>query len=95
MEQAILFEAFRGELVTRDPNDEPASVLLERPSKVKRRQGKLPHEISNKHPKCTPLHPHRAGGSVRLMSSSTAHHFVHQRLQAVRASLGRIWIDSH
>jgi len=51
LDQAVLAKAFRGELVPQDPNDEPASVLLERirqerqgsaakGQKSKKRQGK-------------------------------------------------------
>jgi type I restriction enzyme S subunit len=38
VDQAVLARAFRGELVPQDPNDEPASVLLERIRKE--REGK-------------------------------------------------------
>jgi type I restriction enzyme S subunit len=49
--QAVLAKAFRGELTERDPNDEPASVLLERIREERRRKweedlrarGKDPH----------------------------------------------------
>jgi type I restriction enzyme S subunit len=45
LDQSVLAKAFRGELIPQDPNDEPASFLLERiraeradQSKVKRRR---------------------------------------------------------
>jgi type I restriction enzyme S subunit len=40
LNQSILAKAFRGELVPRDPNDEPASVLLERIKSDRVRQEK-------------------------------------------------------
>ncbi|MES0096402.1 restriction endonuclease subunit S [Mesorhizobium sp. M0019] len=42
LDAAILAKAFRGALVPQDPNDEPASVLLERIKAERRRNAKLP-----------------------------------------------------
>ncbi|MDZ4822429.1 MAG: restriction endonuclease subunit S [Flavobacteriales bacterium] len=46
--QSILVKAFRGELVPQNPNDEPASVLLERIRKDKKKQVRSPKGISRK-----------------------------------------------
>jgi hypothetical protein len=46
LDQSILGKAFRGELVPQDPNDEPASVLLERIRAQPKRQGKAPKQTS-------------------------------------------------
>jgi type I restriction enzyme S subunit len=40
LEQSTLAKAFRGELVSQDPNDEPASILLERIQKERESQQK-------------------------------------------------------
>jgi type I restriction enzyme S subunit len=40
LDQAILAKAFRGELVPQDPNDEPASALLERIRAARSAEGK-------------------------------------------------------
>lgn len=40
LEQSTLAKAFRGELVPQDPNDEPASILLERIQKERENQPK-------------------------------------------------------
>ncbi|MCA1568304.1 MAG: restriction endonuclease subunit S [Acidobacteria bacterium] len=49
LSQAILAKAFRGELVAQDPDDEPASVLLERIKAEKAETGK-PEKKKNKRP---------------------------------------------
>ncbi len=38
LESSVLYKAFRGELIPQDPNDEPASILLERIRQEKARQ---------------------------------------------------------
>jgi len=48
LEAAILAKAFRGELVPQDPNDEPASVLLER---IRARRAAEPKAKRGRRPK--------------------------------------------
>lgn len=50
LEAAILAKAFRGELVPQDPNDEPASVLLER---IRARRAAEPKAKRGRRPKLT------------------------------------------
>jgi type I restriction enzyme S subunit len=45
LDKAILAKAFRGELLPQDPNDEPASVLLER---IRAERGATAHPSSRK-----------------------------------------------
>ena len=40
--QSILAKAFRGELVTQDPNDEPASELIRRIKEKRAKMGQQP-----------------------------------------------------
>jgi type I restriction enzyme S subunit len=49
LNQAILTKAFRGELESQDPSDEPASVLLERIRAQPKRQAKAPKQTSKSH----------------------------------------------
>ena len=46
LNQSILAKAFRGELVPQDPNDKPASVLLERIKRVKTRNFASPQKAA-------------------------------------------------
>jgi type I restriction enzyme, S subunit len=45
-DQSALTKAFRGELVPQDPNDEPASVLLERIRAQRKQQSEAPKQMS-------------------------------------------------
>lgn len=51
LEQATLAKAFRGELVPQDPDDEPASVLLDRIAAEKQQTAKPPKKSRTKTPK--------------------------------------------
>jgi type I restriction enzyme S subunit len=51
LDQAILARAFRGELVSQDPDDEPASVLLER---IRKRREAEAENTDTKRTKRTP-----------------------------------------
>ncbi|EKQ67673.1 restriction endonuclease S subunit [Leptolyngbyaceae cyanobacterium JSC-12] len=53
LEQATLAKAFRGELVPQDPNDEPASVLLERIRAERQAQSQGKAAKSQRKPKAT------------------------------------------
>lgn len=55
LEQAALAKAFRGELVPQDPNDEPASVLLERIAAEKQQTAKPPKKSRTKTPQIKQL----------------------------------------
>ncbi|MEA5479581.1 restriction endonuclease subunit S [Pseudanabaena galeata UHCC 0370] len=48
LNQSILSKAFRGELVEQDPNDEPASVLLERIQKEREKEKKTVKQTGTK-----------------------------------------------
>ena len=47
IDQAILAKAFRGELVPQDPNDEPASVLLQRLKSKTKQQSTIQAKLTN------------------------------------------------
>jgi type I restriction enzyme S subunit len=49
LDQSILAKAFRGELVLQDPNDEPASVLLERIRAQRTQRAKAPKQTRKSH----------------------------------------------
>ncbi|MEA5486320.1 MULTISPECIES: restriction endonuclease subunit S [Pseudanabaena] len=51
LDQSILSKAFKGELVEQDPNDEPASVLLERIQKEREKEKKTVKQTGTKKPK--------------------------------------------
>ncbi|MCH9054909.1 hypothetical protein L5220_03055 [Synechococcus sp. PCC 6716] len=53
LKQATLAKAFRGELVPQDPNDEPASVLLERIRAERQAQSEGKATKSRRKPKAT------------------------------------------
>jgi type I restriction enzyme S subunit len=54
VDRAILAKAFRGELVPQDPNDEPASVLLERLRAEREQNGKITHGAGRRRAAASP-----------------------------------------
>jgi hypothetical protein len=77
LDQSILTKAFNGELVPQDPNDQPASVLLERIKAERQTALALPPEVNGKQ-----------HGVVDKLSNSTL-----RRADIMRSRIGRWWLQ--
>jgi type I restriction enzyme S subunit len=69
--QALLAKAFRGELVPQDPNDEPASVLLERARTLRELQPIKPKRVLPRKPNMIKITEASVKKAVRQLPSDT------------------------